>query len=51
MVRNAAQYRVDLSFVENIKRLYPKCRSVREATKKLNNVLEEMLYGTTIRKK
>ena len=39
--------RVDKDFVKNLERLYPFERSVRERTRKLNKLLDELVYGKT----
>lgn len=36
---------VDKDFARNIRKVYPH-KSFRNATKNLNDILEEMLYGT-----
>ena len=40
--------RVDIIFKENLMKAYPTCRSMRERTKKLNELLEKILYGRKI---
>ncbi len=42
--------RIDKEFAENIKKLHPD-KSFREATKELNKVIQEMLYGPKSKKK
>jgi len=37
--------RVDTEFADNLSRLYPLEKSFRDRTKRLNKMLEEMLYG------
>ncbi len=40
----AKNQRVDRGFLDNLKKLHPD-KSCREATKELNKILQEMLYG------
>ncbi len=42
---DTAAIRVDKKFVINLNELYPQETGFRKKTKKLNTVLEEMLYG------
>lgn len=45
MTKKSVLIRVDCEFVENIKKLYPKTTTTPERTRRLNILLEELLYG------
>ena len=44
MIR-AKQERVDITFAKNINLLYPHINGMRKKTEKLNEVLEQILFG------
>lgn len=45
MVRKQILARIDIDFIDNLRKAYPEKKSNRERTKALNQKLEEMLYG------
>jgi len=50
MVRKTKQQWVHVEFIDNVRKLYPN-KPFTRATKDLSKVLEEMLYGTQLKKK
>ena len=48
MVMKYKYQRVDTDFCDNIRKLHPDL-SFRLATKKLNDVLEKLIYGTKLK--
>jgi len=46
MMMSTKLMREDIRFIHNLTKLYPEENSHAKRTKRLNKVLEEMLYGT-----
>lgn len=46
MVRKTVHVAVCVDFRENLEKLYPNISGVRKKTERLNEILEELLYGT-----
>lgn len=45
MTKKAIQVRVDINFFNNVKKLFPDSPTNTERTRRLNKIVEEILYG------
>ena len=48
MSRKTIQVAVSINFKDNLDRLFPNTNGVRAKTEKLNDMLEELIYGKKI---